>query len=261
MRARYGSAMTGCVVSAVPLEHGGPFTGSLHDAIYAALRKALIVGELRPGHTFSIRTLAARFGTSLIPARDALRRIVAERGLVVLPNRTLRVPTMTRPRFQELLQVRLSLEPMLAHRATGALSATALRELDVINEDMQAAVPQNDLKRYLTANHQFHFTLYRAAGSEIAFPIVESLWMQVGPFLNGVFTSAGTQQARDNHGEVLKALRRHDPVAAAAATARDLADAADVILARDDFVTDAERTGALTRRPNSRHQKQQEEMA
>lgn len=103
---------------------------------------------------------------------------------------------------------------------------------------MQDAVGADDVKRYLTANQSFHFALYGAANSAVIFPIVESLWMQAGPFLNGVFTNTGTRNARDDHTQILKALRRRDAVAAAEAVASDLADAADVILSREEFVLD-----------------------
>jgi DNA-binding GntR family transcriptional regulator len=218
--------------------------GSLHDDIYAAMRQALIAGELVPGQAFSMRTLADQFGTSLIPVRDALKRLVAERGLAVLPNRTVCVPLMGRKRFQELLQVRLSLEPSLARRAAELISHQGITALDKINEEMQAAVGRDDVKAYLGANYCFHFQLYAAAQSTVALPIVESLWMQVGPFLNGVFMERGTANAKDNHAEVLKALRRRDAMGAAAAIARDLTDAADVILAAVEFVTDGEAADA-----------------
>lgn len=220
--------------------HQLPRQGSLHDEIHAALRQALIVGDLVPGQVFSIRTLAERFGTSLIPVRDALKRLVAERALTTLPNRTFCVPEMTRERFQELLQVRLSLETMLAQRAAERIATATIREVERANEDMQAAVPANEVRRYLAANQRFHFLIYGAAESRAIFPIVESLWLQVGPFLNGVFTNAGTRHARDNHTQVLKALRRRDPVAAGEAIRSDLAEAADVILARDEFVLEIE---------------------
>jgi DNA-binding GntR family transcriptional regulator len=144
---------------------------------------------------------------------------------------------MTRLRFQELLQVRLNLETMLTRRAAEAITTGEIHALEGINAEMQDAVPADDLKRYLEANQRFHFSLYGVARSDVTFPIVESLWMQVGPFLNGVFTATGIRNARDNHTEILKALRRRDSVAAANAMASDLADAADVILARDEFVT------------------------
>ena len=214
--------------------------GSLHDEIYLALRHALIVGDVVPGQAFSARTLAEQFGTSLIPVRDALRRLYAEHALAVLQNRSFCVPKMSRQRFQELLQVRLNLETMLTRRAAELIGQDAIRELEAINAEMQDAVPANEVRRYLIANHRFHFRIYGAANSLAIFPIVESLWMQVGPFLNGVFTQAGTRTARDNHTQVLKALRRGDPVAAADAIGKDLADAADVILASAEFVVDEE---------------------
>ncbi len=219
-------------------------SGNLHDGIYAALRQALMAGDLVPGQAFSSRTLAERFGTSLIPVRDALRRLFAEHALAMQHNRTFCVPKMTRRRFQELLQVRLSLEGMLAQRAAELITEQAIRELEAINADMQDAVPANEVRGYLGANQRFHFCIYAVAGSQAIFPIVESLWMQVGPFLNGVFTAAGTRNARDNHIQVLKALRRRDPVGAAEAIRSDLADAADVILARDEFVMDEDAADA-----------------
>lgn len=212
--------------------------GNLHDEIHAALRQALLVGDFAPGQVVSIRALAERFGTSLIPVRDAMKRLVAERALAMLPNRTFGVPRMTRSRFQELLQVRLSLEAMLAQRAAERISARAIREVERVNEEMQAAVPANAVRRYLMANQRFHFLVYGAAEAHATFPIVESLWLQVGPFLSGVFTQAGTRHAHDNHTQVLKALRRRDPLAAAEAVRSDLAEAADVILASNAFVTE-----------------------
>lgn len=208
------------------------------------MRQALIVGDLVPGQVVSIRSLADKFGTSLIPVRDAMKRLVAEHALVMLPNRTFCVPLMTRDRFQELLQVRLALETMLAQRAAERIRPATIRELEKVNDEMQASVPADAVRQYLAANQRFHFILYKAADSSAIFPIVESLWLQVGPFLNGVFTHAGTRSARDNHTQVLKALRRRDPVAAADAIRHDLADAADVILARHEFVVEEESRAA-----------------
>src|SRR5262249_12512606 len=153
--------------------------------------------------------------------------------------RTVCVPLMTRQAFQELLQVRLSLESMLAQRGAERIGRKQVVALAEINDEMQAAVGLDDVKQYLAANYRFHFGLYRAADSAVILPIVESLWMQIGPFLNAVFTAKGTKNARDNHAEVLKALRRRDSIAAANAVRSDLADAADVILANVEFISDS----------------------
>ena len=232
-RSEWAEALVGA-----PVDRAEMPNGSLHDAIYASLRQALVMGDLVPGQRFSMRALADRFHTSLIPVRDALKRLVAERGLMMLPNRTVCVPLMTRQAFQELLEVRLSLESKLIRRGAELIVRSQVARLAEINDEMQAAVGRDDVKQYLAANHRFHFGLYQVADSAVILPIVESLWMQVGPFLNAVFTREGTNGARDNHMEVLKALRRGDPVAVGNAIKRDLADAADVILANVEFISD-----------------------
>jgi DNA-binding GntR family transcriptional regulator len=214
---------------------GGRRAAILHDDIYAVLRRALVSGGLVPGQRVSIRTLAEDFGTSLVPVRDALKRLVAEHALLMLPNRTVCVPMMTRERFQELLQARLVLETMLTRRAAERISLEKIAKLDEVNDAMRIAVNGGDVKSYLTANYSFHFELYAAAESSVVLPIVEMLWVQAGPFLNAVFTDQGTRNAGGNHLEVLKALRRRDPVGAAAAINSDLADAADLILSSVDF--------------------------
>jgi DNA-binding GntR family transcriptional regulator len=227
----------GAVIASLvePPPYSSPFR-SLHDDIYTALRRSLMAGDLVPGQAVSIRTLADQFGTSIIPVRDALKRLVAERGLTVLPNRTVVVSKMTRQRFQEILNVRLTVETMLARQAAELMAPAAIAALEGVNEIMQRAVGADDVKRYLLANQKFHFDLYSAAQSTVMLPIVESLWMQVGPFLNGVFTVSGTRNARDNHAEILKALRRRDSLAVGVAVGRDLGDAADVVLAQNVFV-------------------------
>ncbi len=219
---------------------GGQRATTLHDNIYAVLRRDLVSGGLVPGQRVSIRTLADRFGTSLVPVRDALKRLVAEHALLMLPNRTVCVPQMTRERFQETLQARLMLEAMLTRRAAERVDHKEIAHLEEINDGMREAVSAGDVKRYLSSNHNFHFDLYSAACSEVVLPIVEMLWVQAGPFLNAVFTDQGTRNAGGNHLEVLKALRRRDPISAAAAIERDLADAADLILASVDFHFEAQ---------------------
>ena len=91
--------------------------GNLEDAAYENMREALMEGRFKPGQTFTIRGLAQVFGTSVMPVRDALKRLVAERALTLLPNRSVILPLMSRERFQEILQIRLSLETMITERA------------------------------------------------------------------------------------------------------------------------------------------------
>lgn len=212
-------------------------SGVLHDAAYDQLRSALMDGQLKPGQTFTIRAVASVFGTSPMPVRDALKRLVAERALEMLPNRSVVLPVMTRSCFQEILQVRLALEPALAAKATPGVTPAVVEAMEEDHGAMCAAASAARAADYLSANRRFHFRLYEAARTTVVLPMVETLWMRIGPHLNQIF--GARQQAVDaadhHHMDLLRALRRQDAQGAARAIWDDLSDAADAILAADEF--------------------------
>src|SRR5215208_3980695 len=69
---------------------------TLNEAVYQQLKQALMTGRIAPGSTMTIRSLAASFGVSLMPVREALRRLLAEHVLVLQPNRSVALPVITR---------------------------------------------------------------------------------------------------------------------------------------------------------------------
>ena len=95
---------------------------TLHDRVYAELRRSLIHGMLDAGAMLRIQDLAATLQTSTMPVREALGRLVSEQALEALPNRTVRVPVITRERLDDLARARCLIE--------GELIALALPNLD-----------------------------------------------------------------------------------------------------------------------------------
>lgn len=208
--------------------------GSLHDKVFQHLKKSLLVGDLRPGEAVTMRSLAAKFGTSAMPVRDAIGRLVASQALEFSNNRTVSVPHMSRARYVETLRLRLAIETLATEIAVPHMEGETLAELEALNDEMEAT-ESSDPRTYFSCNQKFHFTLYSAGRPLIAMSIIESLWMHSGPFLGLIFGSPGIQFGHDNHAEILRAVRRGDARAAAGAVAKDITDAADIILARHDF--------------------------
>ena len=110
---------------------------NLHNEIYESLRLSIIMGDFVPGQVFSTRGIADRFGTSLMPARDAMKRLVAERGLELLPNRSFCIPKMSRQRFQELLQVRMYLESVLTERVYKEVNGERHEPIEMLTVDLE----------------------------------------------------------------------------------------------------------------------------
>ncbi|WP_298185743.1 GntR family transcriptional regulator [uncultured Pseudomonas sp.] len=196
---------------------------NLQDQLYQRIRAGLLAGRFQPGERLKIRDLAAEWGTSPMPVRAALQRLVAEGALEGEPQRSVRVPPMTRERYQNIFQVRLSLEGLAVELATPNLTAADLTELRDCVARMDAAIEQRQVQRYLDANSQFHLHLYAACGNPVLLRSIESLWLQVGPFFNRLFTEADLSlRLNDFHEQAFAAIEAGDAKAARQAMEQDL---------------------------------------
>jgi DNA-binding GntR family transcriptional regulator len=222
-----------------PAKAGGPGLAmpklqrsTLNEEVYQQLKQALMSGRIAPGSTMTIRSLAASFGISSMPVREALRRLVAEHVLVLLPNRSVSLPIITRERFREITRIRTSLEGLAAEEATPLIGAEDIREMAAMNDAMELP-GTTKLPEYLVTNREFHFRLYQSSQLPTLVKIIESLWLQIGPLLTiqqGAFESEGTF-AQTQHRRLLKALKKRDAAEARAAVVSDIEDAAKIIAA------------------------------
>lgn len=190
---------------------------AVHEAVYERLRRAIISGQIEPGRALSVRSLAAEFGVSTMPAREAIRQLAAVGALEFTPTRRVAVASMSKEKLSELCDARLALEPALAARALKALGADqGAREklaakLMRIDEDLDTAIASGDSAAYARLNCDFHFTLYEAAAAPVYLGLVESLWLQTGPFMRVVIGRLGTAALEDDqHKEAVEALRAGD---------------------------------------------------
>ena len=214
-------------VAALPPVSGEPAT--LHARVYRELREAIITGGLVPGRPVTLRGVAEELGVSPMPVRDAFRQLVAERALVMFDNRRVAVPAMSPARFSELCLARALLEPELATLALPRVSAADLAAMRALDLEIDAALAQGDSERYMRRNHDFHFRLYRAAGSSVLLPLVESLWLQVGPSLRMVVGRLGTARVVDHHQAAIRAIGARDEAALRDAIRADILDGQEII--------------------------------
>lgn len=122
---------------------------TLHAQAYEQIKEALMKGVYRPGQKVTIRALAAAFGTSIMPVREALRRLAAEGALDILPNRTVRVPVLTKERLLEITSIRTRLEGLAAARAAMRMGEGEIQELERLQIEMAAASDRRDFQALL----------------------------------------------------------------------------------------------------------------
>jgi DNA-binding GntR family transcriptional regulator len=205
---------------------------TLNEEVYQQLKQALMSGRIAPGSTMTIRSLAASFGISPMPVREALRRLVAEHVLVLLPNRSVSLPVITRERFREITRIRTSLEGLASEEAAAFIPADDIKMMSQLNEEMETEDAARSVD-YLVKNREFHFCLYRNCRMPTLLLIIESLWLQIGPLLTiqqSKYAGAGLA-VQTHHRRALKALKKRDAKETRDAIVSDIEDAAKIIAA------------------------------
>ena len=209
---------------------------TLQDQLYDRVRDSLAAGSFLPGEGVTIRALADQFETSTMPVREALRRLVSESSLEMLPNRTVRVPPLSAARLVELCRIRGALERLATELAAARLTDRQLDRLGRACDEMEAALDGQAPGRYLRHHRAFHFGIYKAAQSPLLLAMIENTWVQVGPYLHLLFDRAGAVATPEvHHREILAALKAHDGEGAGAAVARDAQSAARALAETDSL--------------------------
>lgn len=196
--------------------------GTIQDEVLAKLRTALMAGALVPGQVMSLRKLAASLGTSAMPVRGALMQLVAAGALEEAPNRSVRVPRLSRKRLGELFEVREMLEGMAGRIACENVTPQLINRLVKINKGLLAAIARRDVRTCLQANQEFHFALYEASKSEVLVPLIESLWLQCGPTLYYSLLAPLMPWDAATHTDILTGLRKRKPAMVQATVVRDV---------------------------------------
>lgn len=190
-----------------------PARGHVYEHVLRYMRRGLMVGAFLPGQVMSLRKLAAGLGTSPMPVREVLSRLVAANALEETKGGSVRVPRLGPEKLSELFTVREMLEGMAAELATNKATPELLEELAALNKQLLVAIEKRDILNCLSFNQMFHFTLYRAADSEVLMPLIESLWLQFGPTMYMSLLIPSMPWNASDHKTILAAIKEKNGVA------------------------------------------------
>lgn len=209
---------------------------AIHELVYREIRRSLMLGAFSPGEKVSLRSLADGVGTSLTPVRGAVSRLIAEGAFETLPNRSVATPTMNIERFDEITHWRIQLECAAGQMAASNVTSKLLKTLESINRKMVKEVKgAADRRTILEKNYDFHFAVYRASGSAVLLPMIESLWLQVGPFSFLSLDSPTDLWSANHHEHILEGLRKGDPEMVADSIEDDISETAKFLKGRNRF--------------------------
>lgn len=205
---------------------------TLGERVTGELRALLVAGRLAPGEKLSLRRVAEALGVSMMPVREAVSRLAADRALEVLPGRAVRVPVLSLAQFRELTRLRLVVEGFAAEEAARKATVEDIARMEAYDAAFRKAASADppDSAGAVAANRDLHFALYETAGMPGLIEMIERLWLKAGPILNIDMRDEPRRlkggSAMQAHGRLLEAVRRQDAAAARAALEDDITAAA-----------------------------------
>jgi len=221
---------------------------ALVDRLAATLQARILSGEIATGARLRQQTIAAEFGVSRTPVREALRKLQAD-GIVVLePNRGAVVRGPTARDIREAYEVRAELEGLAAERATDLIRDDQLERLreaeqlfrrsieTLIERSRDGEQPRWGAEsEWERANNLFHQVIQEASGNARLLATIADLHRSFPRDLTWSALSQSSRLLAENigqHQRILTAIERRDPAAARAAMIQHVLAAGELVTLR-----------------------------
>lgn len=186
------------------------------------LRDAIIDGEFPPGSPLRHNELTNAFGVSLIPIREAMRKLEVERLVDSTPNKGARVASVSLDDVRDVYQTRIALETEALRRAWPNLTPEVVDEISEVRERMVERVRRDD-ETFYDLHRQVHFDLYERSESTWLVHLIEILWSHTERYRRlAAKLDSFVDEGTDLHSKLLEAVRSRDLEAAEDALRNDL---------------------------------------
>jgi phosphonate utilization transcriptional regulator len=186
-------------------------SNSLPALVQVEIEQLILRGELAIGQRINESELAARFGTSRGPVREALRGLEESRLVRSEKNRGVFVREISFAEADEIYDVREALDQLIGQRVAERATPAQLRDLEQLVADMDEAARMPDIKSYHALNLKFHDMLVDFAGNARLTESYRLLTKGLLLFrLRGLKDGGGFAVSNTEHRAVVEAVAAHD---------------------------------------------------
>jgi len=190
---------------------------SLAEQVYLYLCNSIIRGRFNYGQTISTKQLAAELKVSMMPIREALKRLELEGIIEIKPRSMCVFRTPTRETILSAIAVRELLEVYCVKSAYNSVERERLKPLRAITEDMARALreaPEGDLREYINHDWRFHISLCSLADNEFINKTYRELNLHLNMhYMYDIGIKPDITQTFRDHIDLIEALERKDSIA------------------------------------------------
>ena len=193
--------------------------------IVEILREEIVSGVLPPGAALAQEHLAARFGISRMPIREAIKQLQSLGFVTVEPTKRARVAAVSRSDFLEIYDMRIAAETLAIRSAIPLLSNAQIEKAAVIQAEIETTPPN----AFGDVNMRFHMALYTPSARPRLLDLIANLGQAADRymFMCTVDRAVHDKSNREHH-QLLTACKARDEAAAVDCIARHIGDARDL---------------------------------
>ena len=140
------------------------------------IRAAILEGVLPSGSRIDQNQLAIDLNISLVPVREALKKLESEGFVQIIPRKGAFVTNTSAQDMEDLYFARSILEGQAGYHAAINLTERDLKQLDKLHEQIGQVLEVHNYAEFTQLNRRFHFLIYDAAGSTYLSGMIASLW-------------------------------------------------------------------------------------
>ncbi|MDF2575419.1 MAG: GntR family transcriptional regulator [Agromyces sp.] len=184
---------------------------SLREQVERALSSQIVAGEIEPGTVLTVPTLAADFGVSATPVREAMLNLARRGFLSPIRNRGFRVTDVSLEELRQLSEVRALLEAPPMRDVAGRLDQGEAQRLLELADEILVAGHEGRFQDYLETDTRFHLALLELTGNPHLVSLVRELRQQTRLIgLKQLAQSGGLDASAREHGELIRLLLAGD---------------------------------------------------
>ena len=201
--------LSAAAVAAIPGLGAALGASDLPTQISDTLEEAIISGALAPGARLRAEALAAHYGVSRIPVREALRSLEAAGWVKIKPRYGVYVSERSEEELTALFEVRSVLEGHVARCAAMRRTEEDLAELGQTVELSKKAAQSDDVAALSELSERFYATVRKSAYNSVLESTVASLEKRARFYFATVADDLGRNWVR-THSQLLGAIKKRD---------------------------------------------------
>lgn len=183
----------------------------LSQKVYRILKTEIVKRNLKPGTKLLEVKIAKQMGVSRTPVREAIRELVAEGFVKMIPNQGVIVSIASIEDTQEVLQIRSVLEGLAARLATKVINGEEIKELEKYIEQMEYYANKDNALAFSKIDVEFHELILNICGNNRLIQIRKNLSDQAHRYrIRSLSIPGRLKHSLKEHQEIVKALKRKD---------------------------------------------------